>query len=101
MHALMPFAEALADMAAKVQGAGDRDSLRAQFDHGSGVLRGYYFAGAICEVEVTAALAQLRGIYRKRFDELSPDTWPARVLNDKRSFQPHVSRTSSLMEHKP
>lgn len=99
MRALMPFAEALADVAGKVQGADERDSLRAHFDHGSGVLRGYYFAGAVCEVEVTAALAQLRAIYRKRFEELSPGTWPHRVLDSQPRLQ-SCEKWPSSMERK-
>lgn len=98
MRALMPFTEALADVNGKVQAATDRDSLRSQFDHGSGVLRGYYFAGAICEVEVTAALAELRRVYRERFDSLAPDSWPRAVLDDKRSFKPVAPGLRNAME---
>jgi hypothetical protein len=69
----MPFPECLADACGHLLAATDRECLRREFDYRSGLLRGYYLAGAICDVELRAALEQLRGIHHDRFMATSPD----------------------------
>jgi len=68
MHAaLIPFPEALADACGKLQAATDHDRLRNQYEYQQGLLRGYYCAGVIADVQLRAALDQLRAVHHERF----------------------------------
>jgi hypothetical protein len=69
----LTFSEALAHACGLLQATDDRDVLRSQYDHWSGVLRGYFLGGAVCRVVAEAALEQLRTLYVERFDATSPN----------------------------
>lgn len=68
----MPFAEAVADACGCLLAATDRERLRSDFDYRCGLLRGYYLAGTVCEVELRGAIDQLRAIHHARFMATAP-----------------------------
>lgn len=63
---VLPFETNLAEARQRLEEAPTREGLRSQWHMDRGVLRGYYLAGAVCEVEFHAALRDLQRIYESR-----------------------------------
>lgn len=63
---VLPFETHLAEAKQRLEDAHTRDALRDQWHLDRGVLRGYFLAGAVCEVEFRAALRDLQRVYEAR-----------------------------------
>lgn len=67
---VQPFLAFVTDAETRLLQARSRSSLHSDWDHDSGVLRGYWYAGAVADVELQAGLDTLKKAYRQRFEQL-------------------------------
>lgn len=63
---VLPFEIHLAEAKQRLKDVHTREALRDRWHMDRGVLRGYYLAGAVCQVEYHAARRELQRVYESR-----------------------------------
>lgn len=76
---VQPFSDVLANALQAIENAPNRERLTLTHTRHSGILHGYYLAGATSVVEVTAAEAELRRVFEARLSQfMLQEAWRAR-----------------------
>jgi hypothetical protein len=74
MKNVQPFMVTLENAVQRIDAANNRDHIEYLRIHEGGILRGYFLAGAICEIEYHAAVRQLQERYERRLQLTAAQT---------------------------